>query len=219
MSQPISGTISLSLRDCALGFYGKIPARGDFIRSGLPYAFIDPWDRWLQEGIAASRAELGDEWVAAWLEAPIWSFALAPGICGPDAALGLWMPSVDRVGRHFPLTLAAIVPGGNLSELVCNNGGFLAAAEQAGLVAVESDLEPDELAARIRAAAEAAQADPGVDPSAYSSGITALYWSQGSQRMPGFTFAGAALPDASQFVKMLDAVVPIIPAEGVTAYD
>ena len=147
MSQPLSGTPSLSSRDCVLGFYGKIPARGDFVRSGLPHAFVDPWDRWLQQGIATSRAELGDNWIAAWLEAPIWSFAMAPGICGPDAVLGLWMPSVDRVGRHFPLTLAATVPAGDVYQLVQGNGGFLAAVEQAGLAAVEDDLGPEGLAA------------------------------------------------------------------------
>ena len=39
--------------------------------------------------------------------APIWRFALAPGVAGPLPMLGVMMPSVDRVGRQFPLTLAA----------------------------------------------------------------------------------------------------------------
>ena len=37
------------------GFYGKLPARGDFVRAGLPRDFIDPWDAWLQSVIAGSR--------------------------------------------------------------------------------------------------------------------------------------------------------------------
>jgi len=151
MPESMSATpFVLSLRECALGFYGKIPSRGDFVRSGLPHAFIDPWDCWLQQRIAASREELGEAWTAAWLEAPIWSFALPPGICGPDSVLGLWMPSVDRVGRHFPLTLAAIASDGDMRALVSGNGGFLYAAEQAGLAAVENDLTPEELAERLK---------------------------------------------------------------------
>jgi type VI secretion system protein ImpM len=216
MPEPVSsGTLSPSLRDCALGFYGKIPARGDFVRNGLPHAFVDPWDRWLQQGIAASQAELGDEWVAAWLEAPIWSFALAPGVCGPDAVLGLWMPSVDRVGRHFPLTLAAIAPAvaEDVRELVRDHGGFLAAAEHAGLAAVESDLGPEELTERILATTAALPADPGVDPAAYPGG-NALWWTEGSPRVPRCAFTSDTLPDDSTFTKMLDAGVAAIPAEG-----
>ena len=206
MPEPVSSVPFRSLlHDCAFGFYGKIPARGDFVRSGLPHAFIDPWDRWLQQGMAASRAELGDDaWLAAWLEAPIWSFALPPGICGPDAALGLWMPSVDRVGRHFPLTLAAIAPEGDIHTLVCGNGGFLFAAEQAGLAAVENDLAPEELADRILAAAVAAPADPGIDPAAFPGG-NALWWTEGSSRVPRRAFTSDALPDDPTFVTMLDA--------------
>jgi type VI secretion system protein ImpM len=209
----MSDTPTSSLRDCSLGFYGKIPARGDFVRSGLPHAFVDPWDRWFQQGIAASRAEIGDEWIAAWLEAPIWSFALAPGICGPDAVLGLWMPSVDRVGRHFPLTLAVISPTGNISDLVQNNGGFLAAAEEAGLAALENDLEPDELADRILAAAVAPSADPGIHPTSCPYG-NALWWTQGSPRVPPRAFAGDALPDDLTFATMLDAGIATAPTEG-----
>jgi type VI secretion system protein ImpM len=35
---------------------------------------------------------------------------LAPGIAGRSAWAGVMMPSVDRVGRYFPLTLARSVP-------------------------------------------------------------------------------------------------------------
>jgi type VI secretion system protein ImpM len=196
------------LRECAVGFYGKIPSRGDFVRSGLPHGFIDPWDRWMQEGIAASHAALGDDWVGVWLRAAIWSFALAPGLCGPDAVLGLWLPSVDRVGRHFSLTLAAVVPGGQLLQLVHDNGGFLGAVEHAGLAALESNISPDELAALSRAAVNAEPIDPGIDPAQYPD-ARALWWTEGAPRVPRQAFASDALPDAAAFVKMLDGHDPV----------
>jgi type VI secretion system protein ImpM len=193
-----------SLRDGIVGFYGKIPSRGDFVRSGLPHGFIEPWDRWMQKGIAASHDMLGDRWIAAWLQSAIWSFFLAPGVCGPNAVLGLWMPSVDRVGRHFPLTLAAVVPGPAGPDLVRGSGGFLAALEQAGLAALESDISPDELAARSVAATAAGPADPGIDPLQYPAAQT-LWWTMGGRRVPdpGQAFAAAGLPEADTFVHMV----------------
>ena len=58
-----------------------------------------------------SRKTLGERWAPIYLSSPIWRFALARGVCGESAWVGLMMPSVDRVGRHFPLTLAACVDG------------------------------------------------------------------------------------------------------------
>src|SRR5215471_4559462 len=92
------------------GFYGKLPARGDFVRAGLPREFTDPWDDWLQSVIAGSQSIMGDAWLPAYLEAPVWRFVLPPGMCGSLAALGLMLPSVDKAGRYFPLTFAVLSP-------------------------------------------------------------------------------------------------------------
>jgi type VI secretion system protein ImpM len=97
--------------DTAAGFFGKVTSHGDFVARRLPASFRDPWDAWLQEGIQSSQTALGDRWLATYLSSPIWRFALAPGVCDGNAWAGVLMPSVDRVGRHFPLTLAAGVPG------------------------------------------------------------------------------------------------------------
>ncbi|MGH7057613.1 MAG: type VI secretion system-associated protein TagF, partial [Acetobacteraceae bacterium] len=59
----------------AAGFFGKLPARGDFVRAGLPASFITPWDGWIAGALIASREILGSEWLPAWLEAPVWRFA------------------------------------------------------------------------------------------------------------------------------------------------
>ena len=93
----------------ARGFYGKLPARGDFVARGLPRDFTRPLDAWLSEAVAGSREVLGQErWLAAYLVAPVWRFSLPPGACGPAAAVGLLLPSVDRTGRYFPLCFAAL---------------------------------------------------------------------------------------------------------------
>ena len=81
------------------GFFGKLPARGDFVRENLPRDFTDAWDGWWQRGMADTQARFGEDWREAWLEAPVWRFVLPPGLCGAAGVLGLWMPSVDRAGR------------------------------------------------------------------------------------------------------------------------
>jgi len=92
------------------GAYGKIPALGDFLQVGVSPGFVTPWHQWLQAGLPAVRGAMGDRWQDCYLSAPIWRFTLAAGVAGPQAALGVMMPSVDRVGRQFPLTLVAVLP-------------------------------------------------------------------------------------------------------------
>ena len=88
------------------GWFGKLPNLGDFASRRLPASFIGPWDVWLQAGLAAARDELGARWLDVYLVAPVRRFCVAPGIIDASAWTGILMPSVDRVGRHFPLTIA-----------------------------------------------------------------------------------------------------------------
>ena len=87
------------------GLYGKLPALGDFVTRRLPRTLVERWDLWLQDALACSREQLGEAWLNSYLNAPIWRFALSDGVVAEGAAVGLLMPSVDRVGRYFPLTL------------------------------------------------------------------------------------------------------------------
>jgi len=186
------------------GFYGKIPSRGDFVRAGLPRSFTDPWDDWLAQVIAGSRDLLGAEWLPAWMEAPIWHFALPAGQCGPAAVLGVWMPSVDAAGRHFPLTLARIGPP------PADPGAWLAGAEAAGLLALQDDLSPGDLGAHLNLAMPGAAAPDlppdGAPPDSAAPDGAALWWTEGSPFVPPTRLATHALPDAAMFAAMLHAV-------------
>jgi len=213
MSEPLSAGLTVTrFGAAAIGFCGKLPARGDFVTAGLPRGFVEAWYDWLQSVLATSRGALGEDWVPAWLEAPIWRFALSPGICGPDSVLGLWMPSVDRVGRHFPLTFVAIASEADPALMIREGGGFLAAAEELGLEALARDLTPDTLAARLAVAASAAPGNAGTDPELCPP-EGALWWSAGSPRVPRSAFATEALPDSAAFVGMLDAGAAVSPAD------
>jgi type VI secretion system protein ImpM len=91
----------------APGLYGKLPARGDFVSRRLDSDFIEGWDAWLQRVMSASREALGARWLECFLSAPVWRFVLPAGMFSKAGWVGLVLPSVDRVGRYFPLTIAA----------------------------------------------------------------------------------------------------------------
>ena len=99
-----------------VGFFGKLPSHGDFVRRRVADDFVTGWDSWLQLCLAQSRETLGDAWLDTYLTSPVWRFALAPLVCGAAAVAGILVPSVDRVGRYFPLTLVWPTPP-NLSTL------------------------------------------------------------------------------------------------------
>jgi type VI secretion system protein ImpM len=190
--------------DAATGFYGKIPARGDFVCVGLPRGFVDPWHAWIERMLVASRAELGEEWQPAWLEAPVWRFALPSGLCGPNPAAGLWLPSVDRVGRYFPLTFAVVARSRDLIELIRDAGGFFHIAEEAGRAALEDDLPPEALAARLGEIADTPLLDRGIDPAALMA-ADGIWWTEGGPRVPSRALTLRHLPDGTTFTAMLDA--------------
>jgi len=134
------------------GFYGKLAGRGDFIHRGLSPAFIERWDAWLAAGMAASQAELGPGWLEAYLVSPLWRFAVAPGLLGGEAAVGVMMPSIDRVGRYFPLTIALQLEAEtDLGALVAGPDHWFEAAEALLL----STLEPEAAVEAFEAAVPA----------------------------------------------------------------
>jgi len=132
------------------GWYGKLPSLGDFASRRLEADFIEPWDLWLGEGLQAQRDAFGEAWLDAYLDTPGWRFLLSPGALGgvrPELAFaGVLVPSVDRVGRHFPLTLVASLS--RLPELAAEFDALLAwlhRLEDTALDALQSDWTIDDL--------------------------------------------------------------------------
>ncbi|HEX8874196.1 MAG TPA: type VI secretion system-associated protein TagF [Nitrosospira sp.] len=130
------------------GWYGKIPSLGDFISRRLPAGFIDTWDAWLQHSMASSRAQLGERWLDLYLTGPIWRFALMPGVCGAESGLwtGVLMPSVDKVGRYFPLTIALRIEAhAGMMLSVFSAQAWYSALERIALATLNINALPDDL--------------------------------------------------------------------------
>ena len=111
------------------GWYGKLPATGDFVLRRLPGAFRDAWDRWLDDALAGARGRLGSRWPEDYLSMPVWRFVLCGGLAGPAACAGVMAPSVDAVGRFFPLAVASAFTSSAIdpvATLVAAQGWFAA---------------------------------------------------------------------------------------------
>lgn len=206
-----------------VGFFGKMPGRGDFVRRDLPNAFVDTWDEWLTECIARSRAALGHHWTDAWLCAPVWRFALGGGLCGPTAWAGVIMPSVDSAGRYFPLTLAASVQGTEIpiSLLI---GGWIDALENAAISALDDATGFDGFAGAVSALpAPLPHVDPSpdgarsmgnaLDPMGYAGllaaasslrGGRALFVTRGAEHVAPASILFPGLPSPSRFASLIE---------------
>jgi type VI secretion system protein ImpM len=208
--------------------YGKLPSRGDFVTRRFERAFIDAWDIWLQQAIVASRAQLNERWLDFYLTSPIWHFALGAGSCGPRAVLGVVIPSVDSVGRYFPLMLGRALPGGSDTTATLKaNAGWYRAIEALTLAALDWEFklerldEPIEVAVAATAAAGpetaappapgrhwAVAASPGESgqwPEEVSAGPSrSLWWTAGSERVAPCLIACSGLPAPAAFAALMD---------------
>ena len=143
--------------------------------------------------IAGSRALARDAWLPAYLESPVWRFALPPGMCGDLAVLGLMLPSVDKAGRYFPLSFAALHPHG---IAVGSGDAWLDACETAGREALEQDTEPQEIVGML-GVPDASDVTVAM--------LDAVWWSDGSERVPSARMTLRSLPDVATYAAMLGA--------------
>jgi len=178
------------------GCFGKLPARGDFLLRGLPRSFADPWHDWLLDGLQASRAALGEGWMDRYLNAPIWRFTLEAGVCGPQAAAGVMMPSVDKAGRQFPLALVALFAPGRTAAGAENDAAWFEAAEELALSVLTHTLDVEAFVGSVAALSVPQQ-------SAEISAAGARWWTLGGEGVAGQGFTTAGLPPAASFVDFL----------------
>jgi len=138
-----------------IGFFGKMPGYGDFVRRDFPGELGRRWDDWLQMGLAASRDILGERWLERYLMSPIWRFCLGAGLCGKAQWMGAMMPSVDRIGRYFPLTAVTdIPPDQSLFGTAARAASWFGRLEETLLAVLrEESLTAEELQARLAAIA------------------------------------------------------------------
>jgi type VI secretion system protein ImpM len=148
----MSGSAVTGASPAPPGFFGKLPGQGDFVTRRLSQEFLRAWDPWLQAALTESRASLGEDWLEAYLTSPIWRFVLNGGIAGQAPWAGLLMPSVDRIGRYFPLTVACeLPPGCNPFSVMGSVADWFGQTQSLMLAALEGVLDVQEMDAQLLA--------------------------------------------------------------------
>jgi type VI secretion system protein ImpM len=187
------------------GLFGKLPVKRDFIAANMPRGVLALWEEWLMPSVAASREALGDSWQESFLTAPIWRFWLG-GKLGGIAVKGAFMPSVDGVGRYFPLMICAWPEAGEKCLLpVCGGDHvWFAALEEVLLRVLDPDFtgEPTQLLADMTMPADhvpqGLERDFADDLSVVLAGRS-YWWSIGGAGRPALMRSYAAMPDPYQF--------------------
>ncbi len=97
------------------------------------------------------------------------------------------LPSVDRVGRYFPLGFAALFPA---DTTIAGDGdtAWLDRCEAAGLAALERDAEPAEVLALM-----------GPPPEVPAASDGSAWWGDGGPRVPAGRRQCAGLPGPEMF--------------------
>ncbi|MFP7674527.1 type VI secretion system-associated protein TagF [Marivita sp. S0852] len=190
------------------GYFGKIPTQGDFVMHNLPRAVVDGLDDWTRHAVRESQKALGRGWLDAFLVAPVWRAVVARDVLGPDPIALVMMPSVDRVGRYFPLILTVPLPDhrGPLSALPRQLNTWFDQAERLALSTLTPDFRRDTLDQGIKTLTLARWFEPNLRRTPHDAART-LWW-VGTAYDDEALRAFDTLPDPARFHDIFLSVRP-----------
>jgi type VI secretion system protein ImpM len=210
---------------CGPGFFGKLPSHSDFITRRVPSALLAPWEAWLEAGLQHSREFFGDAWLEAYLSSPIWSFCGSAGCCGDRPFCGVLMPSQDRIGRYYPLSIMTrLCAGASPFDIAISATEWFEQMEALALSCLREGFDFATFDARLAAvpvpsagAKTAASADapyPEIYRTAEFGGLLSrlleraavgysLWWTSESQTSAARFYAYQGLPPMAEFARFL----------------
>jgi type VI secretion system protein ImpM len=206
------------------GFFGKLLSHGDFISRRVPPELLGPWEAWLDAGLEQSRQFFGDKWLETYLSSPIWCFCASAGCCGDRPFSGLLMPSLDRLGRYYPLSILAPLGARDLPfEIAAGAAGWFDRIEALALsclgdgfdflafdAALASAVLPIAEGASMTLEVSITEAGPAPVVGSLLGRLFAscavaysLWWTSGSGTIAPCCRAYPGLPPAEDFAKLL----------------
>jgi|GEM_PF-355616 len=188
-----------------IGFFGKLPTHGDFVSTGLGRKLQGALDTWLQSSLQAIQGEFGGQWEHRFRSMPSWRFVVERDLWGPATVAGVIVPSFDRVGRNFPLAVAAQLHGfSGDPRCLCLDDTWFIAAEGLAETSAHRDFDIETFTTGLKRLRppRPGQFDDGVEQSSLTPPGT-LWWRTDPEdrRMKGFRITGA--PGPSDFLKLL----------------
>ena len=185
-------------RSAEIGFYGKVRTHGDFVGRGLPQAFVESWDHWLQRGMLAARERLGDAWLESYLVMPMWCFVLKGGGIDDYGYAGVMVPGLDAVGRYFPFVIAMRADAGVTAQWRVPGGEWYREVARLALSTLNDDFSLSRLEADIKAVRDAG---PGARPLDVRSNFESAWWTLLDD--PANPPVRGGVLDSSLFMKLL----------------
>lgn len=184
-----------------LGYLGKVPHRGDFVRYNVPAQLHRVWDDWLGE-VLLQAGETLDGWPAGYDAAPPWQFALSPDLAGGEAHAGVLIASRDSIGRRYPFTLFATLANTTTPLETLASDPALEALERLARRAVDDVAEYERLKTALGALQESLPAarDPDAVPFRRGSSTRAT-------EPAVFSEDAELLADRAGTTRLLDAVL------------
>ena len=139
--------------DEQIGWYGKLPAAGDFLYRRVPRELQAWWDRWMQNGLGTFK-RWPDAMTRHYVVAPVWNFAI-PATQGVDAVqFGCLAPSCDRVGRYYPVCVTLQVAASSYRpSMLEGSAAWYWQCGTALLQAIRHSVAPDQFDRQVLAAA------------------------------------------------------------------
>lgn len=141
-----------------MGWFGKLPAVGDFAGRGLPHSLESTLYAWFAEGMRTLVCGDPEAWRDAYMVSPIWHFAVNEGVWGAHPFIGCLAPSVDRVGRRSPLIALRSVDRRDMSSALPPKSGWLYTVDAGLRRAISDSLAVETVMATLETAKRAEDA-------------------------------------------------------------
>lgn len=96
-------------------YFGKLPSRGDFVRSAHHASVIQSLDQWQAQ--AMERLSTDPRWKLVYDQSPAVQFAIL-GLRSRVGLAGHWLASQDASGRRFPFITAGVFEVGDQLDFI-----------------------------------------------------------------------------------------------------
>ncbi|MBX3184476.1 MAG: type VI secretion system-associated protein TagF [Polyangiaceae bacterium] len=95
-----------------VGYFGKLPSAGDFLRGGVAGEPASGFERWVEQGMVYGGSRRAS-WAADFDAGAPHGFVYRPPASAQAISViaGVIAPSRDRVGRRFPIVIFCQIPG------------------------------------------------------------------------------------------------------------
>lgn len=195
-----------------IGFFGKIPTHGDFVSAGFGADLREALDNWVQEGLGSCEQALGQRWRALFHASAPWHFVIQDDLWIRGTIAGVLLPSQDRVGRCFPLIIAAQLNDyRDDPRQLCHDKTWFVAAAALAETSRASDFDLSALSAglkRLRLPQAQARTHGTSEGKSNckkaSTGSSSIWWTFNPDTGRAYGFKAAGRPKGSDFLKLLE---------------